>query len=214
MREQTLVTVLQAFCEANFLNDMLLYSRQIQATVLENEVRRTIKGVLSDIYFAHLSTLFLENFLQRELTVLAKVELCDHQVRLKRQSENEVRALLAEEWLISVLKTEMKPVIKGEISRVVQENVEARITKEIFNEALVGAQIEADTEIILDTAVARGVREAAEEAVAEAVVDALKIGEFVEEQVDLLVMTDHFAKEILDRQTEITTTEAFAEVSI
>lgn len=53
--------------------------------MIENEVRRTIKGVLSDIYFAHLSTLFLENFLARELMVIAKVELCDQQVRLRRQ---------------------------------------------------------------------------------------------------------------------------------
>lgn len=139
LREQTLVTVLQAYCEANFLNDMLLYSRQIQAAVLENEVRRIIKGVLSDIYFAHLSTLFLENLLQRELTVLAKVELCDHQVRLKRQSETDARALVAEEWLTSVVKTEMKPVIRGEIARAVQEKVETNIVEEVFREALLGA---------------------------------------------------------------------------
>lgn len=61
---------------------------------------------------------------------------------------------------------------------------------------------------------ARAVRETAEEAAAEAVVEAIQIGMFIEEQVDLLMITEDLASDLIDRETQVTTAEAFSEVSI
>lgn len=63
VKHQVSFTVVQSFVEANFLNDMMNAEHEIMAIVIETELRRVIKGVLSEIYFAHIATLFLENFL-------------------------------------------------------------------------------------------------------------------------------------------------------
>jgi len=91
VREQTITATLQAYIEANFLNDMMNYSNGIMTAVIENELRRCIKGVLSDIYFAHISTLFLENLLINDIRALA-LECClDHQ-----QTNNAAHQTIAE----------------------------------------------------------------------------------------------------------------------
>lgn len=46
---------------------MMNFNNSLILSVIENELRRTIKGVLSDIYFAHISTLFLENLIAQQI---------------------------------------------------------------------------------------------------------------------------------------------------
>ena len=57
--------------EGNFINDMMNFNNQLITGVIEKELRKVIKGVLGDIYFAHISTLFLENHLIQETRKLA-----------------------------------------------------------------------------------------------------------------------------------------------
>ena len=64
------MATLQAFVEANFINDMMNTSHEIIDKVVHQELRRVIKGILSDIYFAHISSLFIENLIQSELKVI------------------------------------------------------------------------------------------------------------------------------------------------
>jgi hypothetical protein len=52
---------MQAYIEANFLNDMMNIQGEIMMKVIEQESRKVIRSVLSDIYFAHICTLFIEN---------------------------------------------------------------------------------------------------------------------------------------------------------
>lgn len=79
VKEETIVTILQSYVEANFLNDMMNFQHEIMGSVIENELRRCIKGVLSDIYFAHISTLFLENHITVELKSIARDQYNTHQ---------------------------------------------------------------------------------------------------------------------------------------
>jgi hypothetical protein len=58
---------MQIFMEANFLNDMMNVQHDIISNVIQCESRKIIRGVLSDIYFAHIATLFLENLMINEL---------------------------------------------------------------------------------------------------------------------------------------------------
>jgi hypothetical protein len=69
------VTVLQSFLEANILNDMMNFQNALVTSVLESELRRIIRGLLSDIYFAHISTLYLENYIQEQITQIAEEQL-------------------------------------------------------------------------------------------------------------------------------------------
>lgn len=71
IKDQVVITTLQAYIESNFLNDMINFQHQVVNDTVERELRKVIKSVLSDIYFAHISTLFLENFLISELKAIA-----------------------------------------------------------------------------------------------------------------------------------------------
>jgi hypothetical protein len=71
IREQTVLATLQGYVEANFINDMMNTSHEIMNKVIQQELRRLIKGILSEIYFAHISSLFIENFIQSELRSLS-----------------------------------------------------------------------------------------------------------------------------------------------
>jgi len=66
---------MQSYIEANCLNDMMNFQHQIVNTCVENELRRTIKGLLGEIYYAHLSTLFLENYMTKALRDIAREAL-------------------------------------------------------------------------------------------------------------------------------------------
>ena len=82
IKEETTITIIQAFVEANFLNDMMNISHEIVNNVVQNELRMVIKSVLSEIYFAHITTLFMENLLNQELRQIASdqiVSLKEHQ---------------------------------------------------------------------------------------------------------------------------------------
>lgn len=67
VKDQTQTTIMQAYIEANFLNDMMNMQGEIMFKVIEQESRKVIRSVLSDIYFAHICTLFIENQLINEL---------------------------------------------------------------------------------------------------------------------------------------------------
>ena len=67
IRDQTMITTLQSFVEANFLNDMMNSSHDIMDKVIHQELKKVIRGILSDIYFAHISSLFIENLIQVDL---------------------------------------------------------------------------------------------------------------------------------------------------
>ena len=66
-----MITTVQTFMEANFLNDMMNIQHEIISNVIQNESRKIIRGILSDIYFAHITTLFLENLIIGELKSIA-----------------------------------------------------------------------------------------------------------------------------------------------
>jgi hypothetical protein len=51
---------------------MLNFRNDIIGKVVEEEMRRVIKGVLSEIYFAHIATLFMENWLTLGLRDIAQ----------------------------------------------------------------------------------------------------------------------------------------------
>ena len=53
-------------------NDMMNVSHQVQEKVVRSELRKVIRGVLSDIYFAHIATLFMENLIGSELKGIAR----------------------------------------------------------------------------------------------------------------------------------------------
>jgi hypothetical protein len=67
IREHTVMATVQAYVEANFLNDMMNTVNDVITTVIEGEMRRTIQGVLREIYFAHIASLFLENLMIDEI---------------------------------------------------------------------------------------------------------------------------------------------------
>jgi hypothetical protein len=63
IREQTVLATFQGYVEANMLNDMMNVEHEIINKVIQQELRRIIRGILSDIYFSHISSLFIENFI-------------------------------------------------------------------------------------------------------------------------------------------------------
>lgn len=71
VREQIAIVTVQAFVEANFLNDMMNFQHEVINSAVEMELRRVIRGVLEEIYFAHIATLFLENMMAEELREVA-----------------------------------------------------------------------------------------------------------------------------------------------
>ena len=68
---------MQAFIEANFTNDMMNVQSEIISKIIEQESRKIIRSVLSDIYFAHICTLFIENQLINELHSITHEALND-----------------------------------------------------------------------------------------------------------------------------------------
>jgi hypothetical protein len=77
VKDQAHTTIMQAFIEANFTNDMMNVQSDILSKIIEQESRKIIRSVLSDIYFAHICTLFIENLLINELRSIAYETLND-----------------------------------------------------------------------------------------------------------------------------------------
>jgi hypothetical protein len=65
------MATVQSYVEANFLNDMLIVEGDIMQRVLESESRKVIRSVLSEIYFAHICTLFIENIISNQIRDIA-----------------------------------------------------------------------------------------------------------------------------------------------
>jgi hypothetical protein len=80
IKDQAQTTIMQAFIEANFINDMMNLQSDILSSVIEHESRKILRSVLSDIYFAHICTLFLENQLITELRSIAHETLNEQQL--------------------------------------------------------------------------------------------------------------------------------------
>lgn len=157
IKEEVLIAVLQTYLEANFLNDMMNFQHEIINSTVETELRRTIKSLLGEIYFAHISTLFLENYLSKALMGVAKEALIVERQQFGLQIVPKIYMKIEEDAMRDALIDVIAEIVaeigeKAIIREIIQGNLREIIASEMIAREMIDLALKGRTsEIVIET---------------------------------------------------------------
>jgi hypothetical protein len=140
IKEQAAMCILQGYVEANMLNDMMNYSNDVIRSVIEAELRKVIRGVLSEIYYAHIATLFLENALTNELKQIGEAAI------KQIPATTAVLPLVTEDLLAMTVLRDLYTLAEDALCTVVEEETAVIISDELLEDTLMEALHKTDFE--------------------------------------------------------------------